>query len=94
MQVNQQARAAPARPSAHVGEVGGDVCAGAAGRETIGPRPEYALNRPFSLNILHILRLETTMPDLASAILSLRCGRVGGHMVAGGARHAEDAALR
>lgn len=67
---------------------------GAAGRETIGPRPEYALNRPFSLNILHILRLETAIPDLASAILSLRCGRVGEHVVAGRARHAEDAALR
>ena len=45
---------------------------GAAGREAPGPRPEYALDRPFCLNILHILRLEAVIPDLASATLSLR----------------------
>ena len=44
-------------------------CAGP--RPPRGARPEYALARPFSLMMRHILRLEATTPDLARTIFSL-----------------------
>lgn len=46
---------------------------GRAGRSPpFGARPEQELERPFSLMIRHILRLDATMPDLSRATFSLR----------------------
>ena len=44
---------------------------GCAGRAPpLGARPEYALARPFSLMIRHILRLDAVMPALSRATFS------------------------
>lgn len=74
---------------------------GAAGRGGLGPRPGYAPDRPSSLDIPHIPRLGAVIPDPAGpgrvgphGTGRRRRGRAGGHVVVGGARRAEDAALR